>query len=172
LITLHALYHPPSSLFHLHYNQFNPTCFRSHRKSHLPANKPISRSCCQPHWCWRLSQRLAAGLARRHYFRRTIPPSQGFASWATSAGRSPPSTLQHQEPKHALLQNPSTPRRRHLLGQPYFATFWIGIRVNLDTVTSVGIRNAACTIYSYQQLQRVHAPRHAILTLSLLTSAF
>jgi hypothetical protein len=30
LIALHTLYHPPSSLFYLHYNQFNPTCFSSH----------------------------------------------------------------------------------------------------------------------------------------------
>jgi hypothetical protein len=77
LITLHTLYHPPSSLFHLHYNQFNPTCFNSHRNRIcqlisdfeivLPAALVLAA----------LST-AAAGLARRHYFRRTAPPSQGL----------------------------------------------------------------------------------------------
>ena len=109
LITLHTLYHPPSSLFHLRYNQFNPTCFGSHRNRIcqlrsdfeivLPAAlvlAALSTACCGP--------------CQAPLFSATCPPPKpGLASWATSAIRNPPSALQHQEPKHALLQNPSTP---------------------------------------------------------------
>jgi hypothetical protein len=136
-LNTHRTLHPILNFFPSALQPFQYDLLQFTSQSHLLANKRF-RDRAASYIGAGGSQRLLRALPGAIIFGEPSPQGQGFASWAASAAPKTPPPCSTKKPKHALLSEAINIRRRHLLSQACFATFWISIRIDLDAVASVG----------------------------------
>jgi hypothetical protein len=148
--------HPSSTFFpSALQTQFNTTCFQFTSQSHLLANKRF-RDRAASYIGAGGSQRLLRALPGAIIFGEPSPQAR-LASWATSAARTPLHLAAPRNLNTRYFRIPINIRRRHRLSPTVLCNFLDKHPHSFGRSRVCWTSNAACTIYRYQQLQRVRA---------------